>query len=280
MTSTPGGRWAGDRCLAGDDGAGRRRWTTALDDGATFSGGDPSLHQVERLHASINWETGAPDNDAYDTPGSPPNGGDFVRLMDGTGAFLGAGDVTSVEFQGASALPPLPIAREVDATPPSGVGGPALHSPVGDNLNELIVRDVEVPAGTPQLTFDAAWDLEDTFDFGYAQITADGGETYTSLACTDTVDDTDPALGNVGPGFGQGFNGQHDPPVFAPQTCDLTPYAGQTVGLAFRIFNDAGVHFTGFWVDNVAIDGTAISDGSTLAGWQSATEYNPIEVEG
>jgi hypothetical protein len=83
----------------------------------------------------------------------------------------------------------------------------------------------------------------------------------------------------VGPGFGQGFNGENDPPVFAPQTCDLTRYAGQTVGLAFRIFNDGGVHFTGFWVDNVAIDGTVISDGSTLAGWQSATEYNPIEVE-
>jgi hypothetical protein len=79
--------------------------------------------------------------------------------------------------------------------------GPALHSPVGDNLNEVIVRDVSVPAGSPQLSFDAAWDLETTFDFGYAQITTDGGETYTSLQCTDTVHDTDPALGNVGPGF-------------------------------------------------------------------------------
>jgi hypothetical protein len=251
-----------------------------LDDGGSLSGGDADLYQVDRLGASINWETGAPDNDAYDTPGAPPNGGDFVRLMDGAGAFLAANQVTSVEFQGVADLPPLPIAWEVDATPPSGADGPALHSPVGDNLNEVIVRDVTVPAGSPQLTFDAAWDLELTFDFGYAQITTDGGETYTSLQCTDTVDDTDPALGNVGPGFGQGFNGEHDPPVFAPQTCDLTPYAGQTVGLAFRIFNDAGVHFTGFWVDNVAIGGTVISDGSTLDGWQSATQYNPIEVEG
>jgi Immune inhibitor A peptidase M6 len=251
-----------------------------LDDGGSFSGGDADLYQVDRLHASINWETGAPDNDAYDTPGAPPNGGDFVRLMDGAGGFLSAGDVTSVEFQGVADLPPLPITWEVDATPPSGAAGPALHSPVGDNLNDLIVRDVSVLAGSPQLTFDAAWDLETTFDFGYAQITTDGGETYTSLQCTDTVDDTDPSLGNVGPGFGQGFNGENDPAVFAPQTCDLTPYAGQTVGLAFRVFNDGGVHFNGFWVDNVAIDGTVISDGSTLDGWQSATQYNPIEVEG
>ena len=255
-----------------------------IDDGATLTGGDAALYSVERLHALINWETGAPDNDAYDTPGAPPNGGDFIRLMDETGSFLGAGDVTSVDFQGVSELPPLPITWEVDATPPTGASGPALHSPVGDNLNEVIVQGgITVPTGTPQLTFDAAWDLETTFDFGYAQVTTDGGETYTSLECTDTVDDTDPALGNVGPGFGQGFNGENATPVFAPQTCDLSAYAGQTVGLAFRVFNDGGVHFEGFWVDNVAIVGDTtlnISDGSTLEGWQSATEFNHVEVEG
>ena len=193
-----------------------------LDDGATLVGGDSETYSVERLHAAINWETGAPENDAYDTPGAPPNGGDFVRLMDDGGAFLSAGDVTDVEFQGAQELPALPITWEVDAAPPSGADGPALHSPVGDNLNEVIVQNVTVPAGSPQLTFDAAWDLETTFDFGYAQVTEDGGDTYTSLQCTDTVDDTDPALGNVGPGFGQGFNGENATPLFAPQTCDLS----------------------------------------------------------
>ena len=96
------------------------------------------------------------------------------------------------------------------------------------------------------------------------------------------MDDTDPALGNVGPGFGQGFNGENDPPVFAPQTCDLSAYAGEDVGLAFRVFNDGGLHFDGFWVDNVAIDGVQVpdGDGASLDAWQSATEFNPVEVEG
>jgi hypothetical protein len=253
----------------------------AIDDGATLTGGGADLYQVDRLHAAINWETGAPDNDAYDTPGAPPNGGDFVRLMDDQGGFLTAGDVDSIEFQGVPDLPTLPKTWTVDDAPPSGADGPALHSPVGDNLNDVIVRNVDIPAGSPELSFDAAWDLEDTFDFGYAQITTDGGETYTSLECTDTVDDTDPDLGNVGPGFGQGFNGQHDPAVFAPQTCDLSDFAGMSdVGLAFRVFNDGGVHFDGFWVDNVAIDGVTISEGDDLDDWMSATEFNPVEVEG
>jgi hypothetical protein len=249
-----------------------------IDGGATLTGGDAAVYQVDRLNAAINWETGAPDNDAYDTPGAPPNGGDFVRLMDEGGAFLSAGDVTSVDFQGAADLPALPITWVVDDTPPPGADGPALYSTDADGRNDIIVREVDVPSGSPQLTFDAAWDLETTFDFGYAQVTTDGGDTYTSLACTDTVDDT--TGGNVGPGFGPGFNGFNDAPTFAPQTCDLSAYAGQTVGLAFRYFSDSNTHGDGFWVDNVAVGGTEVSDGSTLDGWLSATQYNAVEVEG
>ena len=93
-----------------------------IDDGATLTGGDADLYQVDRLHAAINWETGAPDNDAYDTPGAPPNGGDFVRLMEG-GTFLSAGDVDSVEFQGLG-LPTVPKTWTVDDAPPSGADDP------------------------------------------------------------------------------------------------------------------------------------------------------------
>src|SRR5262245_53163683 len=245
-----------------------------LDGGASLTGGDADLHQVDRLNASINWDT----DDAFDTPGAPPNGGDFVRLRDGTGTYLSAGQVTSISFDGASDLPPLPITWVVDDTPPPGADGPALYSTNADNHNDVIVQNVDVPTGSPQLTFDAAWDLETTFDFGYVQVTTDGGESYTSLACTDTVDDT--SGDNVGPGFGQGFNGFNDAPAFAPQTCDLSPYAGTTVGLAFRYFSDSNTHGDGFWVDNVTVGGTLISDGSTLDGWQSATQFNPIDIQG
>jgi Immune inhibitor A-like, MAM domain len=245
-----------------------------IDGGASLTGGDAALYQVDRLEASINWDT----SDAFDTPGAPPNGGDFVRLRDGAGTYLSADQITSISFDGATDLPPLPITWEVDATPPPGADGPALYSTNADGRNDVIVQNVDVPAGSSQLTFDAAWDLETTFDFGYAQVTTDGGETYTSLACTDAVDDN--AGDNVGPGFGPGFNGFNDAPSFAPQTCDLTPYAGTTVGLAFRYFSDSNTHGDGFWVDNVAVGGNLVSDGSTLDGWQSATEYNPVEVEG
>ncbi len=50
--------------------------------------------------------------------------------------------------------------------------------------------------------------------------------------------------------------------------------------IAFRYVTDGSVQFDGFWVDNVALGGTVLSDGSTLEGWQSLTQYNPIEVDG
>ena len=78
--------------------------------------------------------------------------------------------------------------------------------------------------------------------------------------------------------LGSAYNGESD--AFLPETCDLSAFAGQTVVLAFRMVTDSSVHFDGFWVDDVAIDGTVLSDGSTLDGWSSPTEFNPIDVEG
>ena len=246
-----------------------------LDDGAHLKGGTQSDFQVATLDATINWDTAQ----TYSTAGAPPNGSDYVRLRDGDGTYLSASEIERIAFDGVNHLPPLPIDWVVDPDPPGQAGDPALYSTDADSRNSVIVQEVVVPAGSPQLAFDAAWDLETTFDFAYAQITADGGETYTSLQCTDTVDDTDPELGNVGPGFGHGFNGFDEDPAFQPQTCDLTPWAGQTVGLAFRYFSDSNTHGDGFWVDDVMIDDALVSDGSTLAGWLSATQYNPVDVE-
>ena len=50
--------------------------------------------------------------------------------------------------------------------------------------------------------------------------------------------------------------------------------------IAFRLVTDSSVSQDGLWVDDVAIDGTVLSDGSTLDGWQSPTQFNPIDVDG
>jgi hypothetical protein len=52
------------------------------------------------LDATINWDT----QDAFSSPGAPPNGSDYVRLRDGSGGSLGAGAIESISFDGAPDL--------------------------------------------------------------------------------------------------------------------------------------------------------------------------------
>jgi len=237
-------------------------------------------YQTKTLNATVNWD----NPNTYDTPGAPSNGADYVRLRDGSGGYLTGRQITSLGFAGSTQLPTKPVAWTVDAAPPFAVDGPALFSGADNDRDEAIVMQVSVPTSNPTLTFDALWNEEETWDFGFAQISTDGGATYTSVACTDTRSDTDPgalptAVENV-PGF-TGASG-----AFLPQSCNLSAYAGQTVLLAFRAFNDPGSLGTdpayppGFWVDNVKVGSTVVSDGSSLDGWKSFTEVKPNTVAG
>lgn len=234
---------------------------------------------TKTLDAAVNWD----NPNAYDSPGAPSNGSDYVRLRSAGGGYLSGNNVDSLAFRGSTTLPTRPVAWSVDAAPPTGTSA-ALYSGAEDDRDEAIVRPITVPAAGASLTFDAFWNEEETWDFGFAQISADGGSTYTSLACTDTTSNVDPgalptAVENV-PGF-SGFSG-----TFRPQTCSLADYAGQSVLLAFRAFNDPATLGTdpgtapGFWVDNVKVGTTLISDGSTLTGWKSFTETKPNTVAG
>jgi hypothetical protein len=237
-----------------------------LDDGASLTGGTAADYQVPTLDATIKWD----NVHAYDTPGAPPNGSDYVRLRDAGGAFVGAGAIESISFNGESTVS-VPVQWTVDEG--------ALYSGSGDGLDRMIARQIAVPAAPATLTFDAKWDTEVLWDFGYVQVSTDGGQTYTSLATADTTTDHDPdadprVVANL-PGF-TGDSGD----VFRPQTVDLSAYAGQNIILAFRYITDAAVVLPGFWIDNVAVNGVVISDGTDIGAWMSESQINPSDVAG
>jgi Immune inhibitor A peptidase M6 len=236
--------------------------------------------QTPALNAIANFDV----PDAYSTPGAPSNGSDYVRLRDANGNPLNSRDLKSLKFTGATTLPSAPLAWKSDPNPPTRSGNPALFSGAADDRDESAVTPITVGTGAAAaLTFDAFWDEEETWDFGFAQISTDGGKTYKSLACTDTSTVTDPqavpaVVENV-PGF-TGASG-----AFKPQTCDLAAYAGKSVLLAFRSINDPGTLGNsdapaGFWVDNVKVGATLVSDGSSVAAFKSATQTAPVPVAG
>jgi hypothetical protein len=250
-----------------------------IDDGARILGNwREKDFTAPTLHATINWAT----SHAYSSAGAPPNGSDYVRLRNAAGTYLSGRQIDSLSFEGSTTLPTRAVQWTVDPNPPLGhAGNPALYSSAANNRDEAIVKQVN--ANAPNLTFDALWNEEEGWDFGFVQISTDGGATYKSLACTDTTTTTDPgalptAKDNV-PGF-TGYLG-----AWMPQTCSLSGYTG-TVLLAFRAFNDPSVLGNGapippgFWVDNVRIGTTLVSDGNDLATWRSFTQVRPNTVAG
>lgn len=252
----------------------------ALDEGRTLNGGTAATYMTPSLRASINWAT----EEAYSSPGAPPNGSDYVRARDAGGTFLSASQINSISFDGASTLPSDPIQWRVINTAPTDAANPVLYSGTGDNLDRAIVRSVAVPTANPNVTFRAQWNAENHWDFGFVQVSTNGGATYTSVACTDTTTETDPDAIAIIKANVPGFTG--DSGGWRNETCSLSAYAGQTVLLAFRYITDPSVEGEssrippGFYIDDVAVGGALVSDGSTLVGWQSTTQVRPIPVSG
>lgn len=244
-----------------------------------------SPFSIASMNAKINWD----NTQAYDSPGAPPNGSDYVRLRDGNGNYLSARQLRSISFNGSSTLEPTPVEWEESATPPdattdtttcgnigNGSGPAALWSGCGENLDRSIVRQVTVPAGGASLTFDALWDTEAGWDYGFVQVSDDGGKTWTSLSTADTTTDHDPGAISAVTSQLPGFTG--DSGTWKSESADLSAYAGKDVLIGFRYITDPGVNEAGFWVRNIAVGGTSIP--STLDGWQTISQVNPTPVAG
>jgi hypothetical protein len=277
--------------------------TMALDnvlDKASLTGGDPATYSEKSLGAQINWAatygdinhdgtTDDPGNEAYSTPGAPPNGSDYVRLTDGSGSYFSADQLTDLTFDGSGSLEPQDVEWTADATPPdataadttcgkvsAGTGGSALYSGCGAGLDRAITRTVAVPTSDPTLTFRTLYDTEPGWDFGFVQVYDNG--SYVSIPCTDSTSDHDPGAIPAVQDNLPGFTG--DSGTWKDESCDLSAYAGYSVELAFRYVTDSGVNEAGWWVDDVEVGDSPVSDGATLTGWQSATQAHPAPVAG
>ncbi len=126
---------------------------------------------------------------------------------------------------------------------------------------------VAIPAGGATLQFQAAWDIEDTWDFLWVQASADSGATWATLTNDHTSGYHDP--GWIGGNFGfpddleaagiGGFTGTSGAyPNLQTETFDLGAFAGQQILLRIWYMTDWGTVWEGAFVDDIAI-----LDGST-----------------
>jgi Immune inhibitor A peptidase M6 len=201
------------------------------------------------------------------TPGAAPNGADYVPLQKAGGQVLAGRDLRSLSFQGAQTLPPLPLEWTIVTNDPDRDGNPVLWSGNASNTDAAAVTSVTVPTADPTLRFLAKYGAESGFDYGYVIVSTDGGATYTAIPGDKTVD------GPLGPAINGTTTG------FEPHSYDLTAYAGKNILLGFRYVSDGGVNEGGWLIDDIAVGSTTISDGSSLAPFDSPTEIKPITVK-
>ncbi len=230
---------------------------------------------------------------SHAAPGAAPNGADFVPLRGSGAGLLSGTDLRSLSFTGRKVLDPLPMTWSVapqvpllptlrfpqqpglpalpeiapPTLPPSSLDNPSLFSGDKGSSDAGAVFRVKVPADAPTLSYVTSYNMESGFDYGYTVISTDGGATFNSLANAATVPTAAPAPA------GSALTGSSGLPTTL--SFDLTPYAGQDVILGFRYLSDPLVNSGGWYIDDVKVGNTLISDGTSTAPFQSFTEIRP-----
>jgi len=134
------------------------------------------------------------------------------------------------------------------------------YSGTGEDLaNEAIGGTAYVDPANPTLTIVTAYGLETYWDFGFVQVSTDGGKTWTSLENAYTTYDHDPAahpdiVANL-PGLTD-YN--PDWPDWTTMSFDLSAYAGQTVLIGFRYMTDWATTYEGWWINSATVSGVAV----------------------
>ncbi|MFH8347187.1 immune inhibitor A domain-containing protein [Streptomyces sp. NPDC018045] len=143
-------------------------------------------------------------------------------------------------------------------------------SGMGNDLKNTLTRTVDLTGrAKAALTLKGWWDIEQNYDFAYAEVSTDGGANYTPLEGTAngrpiTRDGGDkPAL--------TGTSGTYQDLVFP-----LDAYAGKKIDLRFRYQTDGGAAQKGFTADAI----TVTADGEPLFTDNAETGDNGWTAKG
>ena len=127
----------------------------------------------------------------------------------------------------------------------------------GDSIDAKLTRRFDL-SGLAEATLDFAIrrDIEEGWDYGYVQASADGGRTWRILKGLHTTDDN--PSGNA---YGEGYTGSSGwEGAWERESIDLTPFAGAPVLIRFEYITDDAVYLDGMMIDDVSIPQLGFSD--------------------
>jgi immune inhibitor A len=123
----------------------------------------------------------------------------------------------------------------------------------GDQMEHTLSRPVDLTgAASPIFSFLAYWDIEADWDYGYVEVSEDGGATWESLPDMDGIF-TDNNKNGTLQGWGLTGTGQ------GVLSIDLSGYSGQAIWLRLRYSTDWAVQGAGWWAASfLAMDGDEV----------------------
>ena len=155
------------------------------------------------------------------------------------------------------------LARLTPVDPASGVY--TWYSNRGDESEFSLNRSfdlTEVDSAT--LNYKVWYELDEFYDYAYVEVSADGGDTWTTLE-TDNGTDQDPYENS----YGWGYTGTTLD--WIAESLDLSPYAGQVIQLRFQVITDFTRNRDGLQLDDIEIPEIGYFDGAEddSGGWEA-----------
>ncbi|MFC0029353.1 immune inhibitor A domain-containing protein [Micromonospora chaiyaphumensis] len=110
-----------------------------------------------------------------------------------------------------------------------------------DDLNASLTRTLDLTGATSaSITSKLQYDIEEDYDYLYAEVSTDGGATWADVK-NNLVDAGDSGIDGSSNG------------AWVDSTYDLSAYAGKSVLFRYRYATDGGVHFAGPFLDNISL---------------------------
>lgn len=216
---------------------------------------------------SIDFTVNTGTKQAYASEGAPAWGTDFIEMP--------KKEEAEVLFNGIDFLP----IQWKSVSDPKDAANNVLWGGTGSLADHFLIKEFDL-SGTqnPKLTFDTMYNIESTWDYGFVQVSTDGGETWTSLANKNTTDKVNesahPKVKSNVPGFTGSSNG------WTTQTFDLSQYEGQNILVGFRYVTDWASQEDGWYIDNISVDAVNYSNnGNSTNDFKSLNEVQKNYVD-
>lgn len=177
--------------------------------------------------------------------------------------FKGSQDIT-LNFTGSTK------AQMISTQPHSGQF--FMWSNRGDSTDLAMTHEFDLTGvKNATLKYSAWYSLEDLWDYGYINVSTDGGQTWKILK-TPSGTDKDPNNNSFGWGYTGASGGNKSDPVWLSESVDLSAYAGQKILVGIEVVNDLAVNLPGLAIDDVEIPEINYKSNFETddGGWQTA----------